>query len=159
MRKTILFAALCMSILIARAETRPSLVVVPITGTEQMTALAHIGRLVIEDDKVYLYDKNLHVLATYSTSSIKRIQFAGVESNTPVSETNADVIRIYPNPTQDALIVEGEDMGNMYIYDLQGNLMLTHTATERVNTIDVTSLPQGTYLILMNAQTVKFIKQ
>ncbi len=69
-------------------------------------------------------------------------------------------LSVYPNPTGEVLLVDGavED-SHMSIYSLSGNLVLTQTAVHGTNKIDVTTLPNGLYILRLGSETFKFTKQ
>lgn len=69
-------------------------------------------------------------------------------------------ISVYPNPTADMLIVEGvnakEEIG---IYSLNGTKVLSVLSQEGTNTINVSGLPDGVYLLKSANETFKLIKE
>ena len=88
-----------------------------------------------------------------------------VEVNPELKNPNDAVLaKISPNPVADFLNVEylGNQTINGQIYASDGRLVLEITFADKVNNLDVSALPSGTYLIkLSNAKTTKtqrFIK-
>ncbi len=68
-------------------------------------------------------------------------------------------LSVYPNPTTNVLWIEGVQEDNpMSIHSLSGNLVLTQTATQGTNKIDVTTLPDGFYILCLGCETFKFMK-
>ena len=68
-------------------------------------------------------------------------------------------INVYPNPTADMLIVEGVTAKEaIHIYSLNGNQVLSVTPQEGVNTINVSGLPNGVYLLKYANESFKLIK-
>ena len=69
-------------------------------------------------------------------------------------------INVYPNPTADMLIVEGvsskEEIG---IYSVNGTKVLSVQSQEGINTINVSGLPNGVYLLKYSSETFKLIKE
>lgn len=63
---------------------------------------------------------------------------------------------IYPNPVANLLTVENTEAGNFEILNLLGQQVLTGKTTQR---LDVSALPQGTYILKVGAEQAKFVKQ
>jgi hypothetical protein len=59
----------------------------------------------------------------------------------------------------DRLIIDNANCEKAYIFDLNGRLLQTTPIDGERTSINVNSLPQGDYLLLLNNQTIKFIKQ
>lgn len=73
--------------------------------------------------------------------------------------SEATTIRVYPTITRDMLCVSGAADTEVRILSLQGQLMLRTTLTNATETLNVSTLPQGTYLIAVNGNVLRFIKQ
>jgi hypothetical protein len=73
-------------------------------------------------------------------------------------------IKIYPNPANDYLIVEGEDVASVIIYNNIGQIVKNITSISDTNRINTTELVSGLYHILINTksgkyQTISFVIQ
>ena len=65
-----------------------------------------------------------------------------------VDETELNRLKVYPNPAQEELIVEGEQLTGIVIYNLLGQkLKEVKTAQSPVQKVDVSDLPQALYLV------------
>jgi hypothetical protein len=83
-----------------------------------------------------------------------KILFA--ESATGVEEFDITSVYVYPNPVVNTLSIQGVDENTaLEVYNLTGKSVLKDKGTE----LDVTSLTQGTYILRINNQYVKFIKK
>lgn len=71
----------------------------------------------------------------------------------------AGSIRIFPTITRDMLHIYGAADAEVRILNLQGQLMYRTMLTADAETLDVNALPQGTYLIAVNGNVLRFIKQ
>lgn len=92
-------------------------------------------------------------------SGVRSLVFSDFATPVQSVETNTH-ISVYPNPTADALLIDGAAQGApMSIYSLNGNLLLTQTANSGTNRIDVTSLPNGLYILRLGNETFKFTKE
>ena len=125
------------------------------SGAEEMQDIATIGKLVFVEDSIRLLDKDGNILATESIANIKKIQFATNGTNADVNDTDVHTIIVYPNPTQDVLMIQGAASQTLRVYNLQGSLL----QTEWGNQIAVSYLPVGTYLLQIGTQVVRFIKK
>ena len=124
------------------------------SGTEKMQDIALIGKLVFEGENIQLLDKEGDTLATEPIANIKKIYFAP-PTETDVNDTLVNTILVYPNPTQDVLMIQGAESLTLRVYNLQGSLLLTESG----NQISVGHLPDGTYLLQIGTQVVRFIKK
>ena len=130
------------------------LVITTHTSTNIAQDIAIIGKWVFVDNYLQLLDKEGNIIAVEPTNNIRKITFAK-EIETSVEETVTQDILIYPNPTHDILIIKGIDAQPSRVYNMQGNVVLHKYGTE----INVESLTNGTYLLQVGAQVVRFIKQ
>lgn len=67
-----------------------------------------------------------------------------------LNEYDEDIVQIYPNPTKDMLFirVEQEVIGEVVeLFTLDGKRVLSARITSETTTIDVSSLPTGTYVL------------
>lgn len=94
-------------------------------------------------------------MASESLDNIKEITFSN-SVNTNLNNVQSDnTIIVYPNPTQDVLYIKGMDAQTIRVYDLKGNMLLTEHGTQ----IHVADIANGTYLLQIGTQVVRFIKQ
>ena len=131
-----------------------NLVLVQSSGAEEPQDIAKIGKLVFVGENIRLLDKSGNILATESIANVKKICFAP-PTNTDVNDTLVNTIIVYPNPTQDILMIQGAESQTLRVYNLQGSLLLTQWG----NQISVGNLPDGTYLLQIGTQVVRFIKK
>ncbi|NMH27356.1 T9SS-dependent choice-of-anchor J family protein [Flavobacterium silvaticum] len=93
---------------------------------------------------------HLPVSATFQFSTLGTTEFVQTDSK----------LKIYPNPVKTELrLYSGQFKSNatIYIYDLTGKLVL-HDKTS-AETINVSSLPSGLYLLKLGDKTARFIKE
>ncbi len=88
------------------------------------------------------------------SSEYQKILFA--ESATDIEELGISSIFVFPNPVSNTLYIQGVDEdAALEVYNLTGKSLIKEKGTE----LDVTSLNQGTYILRINSQYVKFIKK
>lgn len=124
------------------------------SGADLLQDVAKIGKWIYVGDNLQLLDKSGNVLATEPLANIKKITFS-ISGETTAPETMvANTILVYPNPAQDILMIQGVEEQPLRVYDLQGRLLQTENGTQ----ISVGNLAEGTYLLQIGTQVVRFIK-
>lgn len=131
-----------------------NLLLVQSSGAEEMQDIARIGKLVFVGENIQLLDKEGNIIVTEPIANVKKICFTP-PTNTNVNDTLVNTILVYPNPTQDVLMIQGAASQTLRVYNLQGSLLLTQWG----NQISVGNLPDGTYLLQIGTQVVRFIKR
>jgi len=70
----------------------------------------------------------------------------------------------YPNPTKGELIINNEQtmfgasqliINNIQVFDLNGKLVLQPTT----NSFNISGLPNGTYMVKVNEEVIKIVKE
>lgn len=116
-------------------------------------ALADVNRINVIADansaSMTIVDKDGNEFAGYV-----KILFA--EAPTDIEELGFTQVYVFPNPVVNTLNIQGVDENTpLEVYNLTGKSLLKDKGTE----LDVTSLSQGTYILRINNQYVKFIKK
>ena len=151
MKKIFLFFAFVCSLQVMALN----LVVEHRSGAELLQDIALIGKWVYVGDDLQLLDKAGNVLATEPLANIKKITFSVSGSMTSVEDVQPSNIVVYPNPTQDVLMIQGIEAQALRVYDLQGRMLLQAEGTQ----VGVGQLTEGTYLLQIGTQVVRFIKK
>ena len=156
-RKLIIIPLLFVAIAMI-AET--SLIIQPLNGEEQTNALAQIGYVKVIQDSLSVFSYSDVLLSKIAIKDVRHIRYGEPNDVMGIDDVQATATcRVYPNPTMDKLIIENANCEKVYIFDLNGHLLLTTPVDGERTSINVTSLPQGDYLLLLSNQTIKFIKQ
>ncbi len=91
---------------------------------------------------------------------LDEIQIVNAGSITAIDDVNTLNIAIYPNPVSNVLNVEGDDIQQVEILDLNGRTVLT---TNQSGAINISNLASGMYLVRAisneGVRTVKIVKQ
>jgi uncharacterized protein YjdB len=86
-----------------------------------------------------------------------------VDVDNNVSEISTDRFNMYPNPAQDILHIEGENIKSVSIYNTAGSLLMVVAENDLANGINVSFLDSGLYLIKVEGSDFKatsgFIKR
>lgn len=130
-----------------------NMVAVSADGDKTTYALANVNRINVIADassaSMTVVDKDGNEFAGYV-----KILFA--EAPTDIEELGFTQVYLFPNPVVNTLNIQGVDENTpLEVYNLTGKSLLKDKGTE----LDVTSLSQGTYILRINNQYVKFIKK
>ena len=125
------------------------------SGADLWQDVAIIGKWAFVEGKLQLLDKSGAVLATESLAEIKKITFSASDPTTDTENVQSNAILVYPNPTQDVLMIQGVESQTLRVYDLQGRLLSATNGTQ----VDVEHLADGTYLLQVGTQVIRFIKK
>lgn len=90
---------------------------------------------------------------------LRQIDIDGKETLSKVITINTKghtKLKLYPSVTSGFLTVETAEITDIQIFNLLGQKVLNSTTTQRV---DVSALPQGTYIVKVGTEQTKFIKQ
>ena len=148
------FILICI-ILCSLQTMATNLVIEHRSGAEVLQDIAIIGKCLVVGENIQLLDKSGNVLAIEALSNIKKITLLTSDTSEDVNDTIVNTIVVYPNPTQELLMIQGIESQTLRIYDLQGRLL----KTEWGNQISVGNLSDGTYLLQIGTQVVRFIKR
>ena len=164
MKHLFLVVGLCLMLTIPiRAEQ--ALRLEYLDGTDKVELLSNIARWEIDGaneqfrlvalDGTILAEKHLY-------DEMRRIVF--FEKQGPGPGVNLDdaerVIAVYPNPTSSLLYLEGLNQGEMIrVFSLDGQLLMSQMAGAVNTSLDLSALQTGVYLLQINTEFVKIIKQ
>ena len=108
------------------------------------------------DNNPFSTKSSLHSTTYYR---LRQIDHDGKESLTKVisiSQNKSSKLKAYPSVTTDVLTIETMPPSHFYIFNLLGQEVLNGQTAQR---IDVSTLPQGTYILKVGTEQMKFIKQ
>ena len=157
MRKFIglLFMFFCLNMIWAEKN---SIVIEYLSSEQQELELKEISIINFEDGLIKFVDFSGSVIAEREVNDVRKISF--VESKTAVENVSDVLMVVYPNPTMDALFVQGLNIGDVVrIYSLDGMLVKRQTVDSEIAQIMVNDIAPGTYIMQSNMRVVKFIKK
>ncbi len=130
-------------------------------GIENIKQIGSIQKLTFENNKlVFTYISGTSEM--FSVSSIKKISFISAFTGIDVVdlEQNNNQISVYPNPVANELNFKNlpEGSSNLFIYRMDGALVLQTQITDFENTVDLSNLTVGIYLVRVNNQILKISK-
>jgi hypothetical protein len=156
-----LLLAFLLSLMNIYAEEYYAIKVVKLNGQEYSQAFALIGRLEFTADSMYLVGTDGQILGSELRTEVHKIAFGSDTTATAISSVEMDAkIHIYPNPVQQSLIIEGAQTNEtIRIFTLNGTVITTAKVHDGLTAVDVSNLPAGQYLLQVNTQILKLIKQ
>ena len=136
-----------------------NLVVETKSGSALSNDIAIVGKWVFMGNNLILMGKDGNILGFESLSNIRKILFSPSEPDVPsgMADVPADQAYIvYPNPTQDILFVKGATESTpIRIFSMDGLEVLSTVGSQ----VQVSQLPDATYLLQIGTQVARFIKQ
>ncbi len=156
-RKRILLAALLLPFVAASiwAAEVPAIITISNDDVEAKYELATVQKIVPTEGSFTLK----RTVGEADVTNVRCIIFGTMDS--PDITTNNSVLEgaelfVYPNPVAETLRIDGAEAGSTFVvYDLQGRTLLQTTESQ----LNVSALAEGTYLLKVNNQVVKFIKK
>jgi len=131
-------------------------------GTNASYNLEDVRKITFNADlmNLHLWDGSLYV---WNVSTIRHYQYDESSLNVQewINNANAWELVIFPNPTSTTLNVRynlpKEDELTIALFDMQGKLILQKKLGKQVSgehqeTLDLTSIPQGTYVCRISGQ-------
>lgn len=153
-----------MLVLVISAQAVPSLVVKPLSGKECITALGNIGKVVYSGDSLYVYDAMQELVFSDLLANVQHIRFSDEQPSTSNQVENTQTnnglqVKVYPNPTQDVLMVENAQGNVLRLYTMGGQLVTIQPVNNGSAQVKMSDLPSGNYLLISGNQSFQVIKQ
>ncbi len=75
-----------------------------------------------------------------------------------IDNANAEFVSVYPNPAAKILNVDVQQASAAQLYDFSGRMVASLALSAGHNTIDISQLPAGIYMLRMNGTVMKVVK-
>ncbi|MBL86580.1 MAG: hypothetical protein CMO82_07980 [Winogradskyella sp.] len=84
-----------------------------------------------------------------------------IDSSLSIDETEQLKLSIYPNPVQNWLHISTHQLqdGQLFIYDLQGKLVITKSVSGETNVLNLETLPSANYIVKIIDQKLGILTQ
>jgi len=96
------------------------------------------------------------VLADYTVVNTVNIT---ATTQTSVQNVNINNTKIYPNPCIDELTIDVDNTTTVQIFDMSGKMVIRQTLMNNSNSINVSNLKTGVYIVREGTFTTKIMKQ
>ncbi|MCL1850139.1 MAG: T9SS type A sorting domain-containing protein, partial [Bacteroidetes bacterium] len=90
------------------------------------------------------------IKALYNYEWCKESPKECVTYHVSVNEFMNNTVKIYPNPANSQIFIEGIDINGIELYDMQGRMV--HTEKGNIRNIDVSGFVSGNYLITISTE-------
>jgi hypothetical protein len=155
MKKLLVFVMLVGGYLTASAQV-PSVVAITSDGNEYEYRLASVEEILFETNRgsssMTLVGKDGIQMGGFQTLLFGTM----ADVPTSIDESGETKVYAYPNPVVNTLNVLGvSETEPLFVYDLSGKCLMTETG----NKVEVSNLTNGTYILKVNNQCIKFIKK
>ena len=158
MRKILILPFVLLMALAVQAEVT-SLRVETLTGEELTSSLAQIGKIVLGEDSVFLFDKSGAQIGSTPFAQFGKIVFFDDGSHA-IDGVTAPSLQVFYDATRESLFVRGiEGAQTVRVYSVGGQLLQSVNASNGEAVMRVGGLQNGAYLLQAGAQVVKFIKE
>lgn len=157
MRKILLLLVLMIALTAQAGVTH--LRIEMLSGGETMSSLAQIGKIVLGEDNMVLYDKSGSEIGSTPYAQVDKIVFFD-NGTTGIDDVASSAIQVIIDQAQENILVKGIS-GNQTIrvFSVSGQLMQSVATAGGEANLYVGGLQNGTYLLQVGAQVVKFIKE
>ena len=158
MRKVLLLSCVFLMAIAAQAEVT-SLRLEMLTGGEQTSSLAQIGKIVLGEDSVFLFDKSGAQIGSTPFAQFGKIVFFD-DGSEGIDNVSASSVQVFYDAAQQSLFVRGiEGQQTVRVFSVSGQLLQSTPATNGEAILPTGGLQNGAYLLQAGAQVVKFIKE
>lgn len=155
-------AALIFVFSVAIASGQTTVKVTLLDNSEQNYAVVPDGKLWFDQGQFVINKDNSAAPITIPISTIRKITFGGEGDTSSVHELSNDKtdIRIFPNPANDYFELKTAVSEKLLvrIYNTNGVLVASNTFANG-DQVDISQLSLGIYVVVINNQSFKLIKQ
>ena len=152
-KKTILSLLVLSDILLCSAQVNVEVQLISY-GTQSFS-VSEAGKIYFDNGYLMVDDGN-DIPFSFPLSDIRKVLFSGTTS---VETIESDHIRIYPNPATTFLRISNDrNSDSRYqIFSIDGRLLMSGVCKQE-ETINISKLPKGLYLIKVDGKTFKISK-
>ncbi len=129
-------------------------------STAQNYTVEDTGKLYFSGDNLLIQTSSTASDVTIPISIIQKVIFTDEALATNEVGANVTKLTLYPNPSSDYIQIKSpsKEKLNVQIYSVSGQLVMKGSYASQ-ESIDVTKLKAGLYLVQANGTTIKFIKK
>lgn len=104
---------------------------------------------------------NISVIVFIQNDADKVVMQSTYVPNTPLSNESsiASSVKLYPNPVSDILYIQSPESVNITVLDMSGKVLLRQSMIEGTNSLPVSNLLQGVYLIQIQGSNFEKIEK
>jgi hypothetical protein len=160
MRKNHFLLMLMVFMILLSAESYAQRLIIKMhNGNENSEQLATIQKLYFSNNQI-IVDFKTGSDDSYALTDVRKLYF---DASVSISENPGQEgkLSIYPNPANTVICIDGipSVKGMLRIFRMDGSLVVNREITSDHETFDVSTLPDGLYLINIAGLTSKFVKK
>ncbi len=140
---------------LATAATAQHIVVKTVEGEDKVFTLKHLKQITFDGTTVNI-EQTDGTKSSASMGDIERIYFSDLSS---IADINSQDDKLVDYISSDEISINSEAGSMIAIYSLTGVQLLTGRIGAQGETVSITSLPQGIYIVKANERTTKIIKR
>jgi len=95
----------------------------------------------------------------YGTNGGSHTIYAKFERQTGIETVDKSVMVIYPNPSSGTINIEVSQNGKAELYDVRGKRVAAIDLNAGHNTMDLSNMPKGIYIIRHQGNVTKIVKK
>ena len=131
------------------------LVTLSADGSKTAYALSDVQKIVFKNNTM-----TVNMKSGANATGVACIRFLPAGQNDVKFLTSESSIFVFPNPVKTQLTVAGVEKDVIIkLLNLKGTVLQNILSQDNLTGIDVSSLPQGLYLLQIGDRVVKFVKQ
>lgn len=159
LQKSVLSLVLLMTVIWLSEAEAQNLVVRTKDGRENARELGSIRKLTFPGNALLL-TFNSGPAETFSLPVVAKLFFS-FTTGTANMLLQSTPLSIYPNPAGNRLYIQNipEGPSTVFIYRIDGVMILQKTITGQHEPVSISNLTPGIYILKVNNQALKFIKQ
>ncbi len=152
-KKTIFGLLLLTSTLLSSAQVNVEVQL--INSSSQTFSVSEAGKIYFDNGYLMVDDGN-DTPFSFPLSDIRKVLFSGATS---VETIESDHIRIYPNPATTFIRISNDRNRNSFyqLFSIDGRLLMSGVCKQE-ETINISKLPKGLYLLKVDGKTFKISK-
>jgi hypothetical protein len=159
-RKFCFLAGIFVLVLASSTLYAQKLVVRMNDGLENSEALSSVQKLYFSGNQLVV-DYYSGSDDDYLLSDVRKIYF---DLNVSVEESQLPMqgkLLISPNPANNSIMILGIPVvpGRLSVYSMDGSMVISREISSDHETLDISNLPQGLYLVSVPGLTSKFVKR
>jgi hypothetical protein len=159
-RKLCFLVVICILWLLAGPIYAQKLVVRMNDGLENSEPLSSVQKLYFSGNQIVV-DYFTGSDDSYLLSDVSKLYF---DLNVSVEESQLPMqgkLLVSPNPANNSIMILGipEVQGRLSVYSMDGSMVISRQISSDHETLDISNLPQGLYLVNVPGLTSKFVKR
>jgi len=141
-------------------KAQQGLIVKSSSGTSTPLSYSAVSKLTFVDEIMTIVSPSGVAGQTFSLATTSTITFADVSPNAIADLVNNEGLKVYPTLVVSQLNIKGANVGNIAsIYNITGSKLMQFSILSDIETVNVSNLKCGVYMLRINGETFKFNKK